>query len=302
MSVFLTCAVTGGFTTRDQTPNLPVTPKEIADDCLQAAKAGAAVVHIHVRDPVSGRPSMELDLYREVVDRIRQKDDTLVLNLTTGPGAQYDPSPEDPAVPGPRTGLYPAQRRIEHIVELKPDIATLDLNTMLFGDLVFINSMTTMKSMLSAMNDAGVMPEFELFDTGDISVPKQLMREGLAPSNPLCTVVTGIRYGFEPTPDVLHFARNMLPPGSIWSGFATGRNAFPILATTAMAGGNVRIGLEDAINLWAGVLAKSTAEMVEKSKRILDDLGIPLLSSSETRALLGLGRTNHPAPHPEVTA
>ncbi|MFV0384697.1 3-keto-5-aminohexanoate cleavage protein [Paracoccus sp. (in: a-proteobacteria)] len=287
-AAFLTCAVLGNFTTRDQNPNLPVTPAEIARDCLEAARAGAAIVHIHVRDPETQRPSMKTDLYREVVARIREANDELILNLTTGNGGRYHPSPQNPAVAGPRTNLLLPEDRVQHVLELRPDIATLDLNTMVFGDEVVINTLWSIRKMAELIQSVGTRPEIELFDSGDIAILNTLMAEGLFRDTPLCSVVMGVKYGFVPSPETLLYARGLLPGDAIWTGFGTGAMAFPMVAQSVLAGGNVRIGLEDATRISRGVKAPSNAAMVEKAVRIMDDLGVDLLSARDTRAHLGL--------------
>lgn len=286
-SVFLTCAVLGNFTTRAQNANLPITPAEIARDCLDAARAGAAIVHIHVRDPVTQLPSMEVALYREVVDRIRDKNDQLVINLTTGNGGRYDPSRDNPAVAGPRTNLRLPEDRVRHILELKPDIATLDLNTMLFGEEVVINTLWSIRRMAELIQGAGVRPEIELFDSGDISILNTLVAEGALEKPPLCSIVMGVKHGFVATPETLFYARSLLPANALWTGFATGAMAFRMLAQSVLAGGNVRIGLEDAVWLSRGVKAPSNAAMVEKARRILDELGVDLMDAQQVRAQLG---------------
>ncbi|MGX1305286.1 uncharacterized protein (DUF849 family) [Amorphus suaedae] len=286
--VFLTCAVVGNFTTREQNPNLPITPAEIARDCLAAADAGAAIVHIHVRDPQTERPSMEVALYREVVDRIREKNADLVINLTTGNGGRYQPSEADPAVAGPKTNLLKPDRRVEHILEIRPDIATLDLNTMVFGQEVVINTVASIRRMAELIQGAGVRPEIELFDSGDIAILNDLVADDVFEKAPLCSIVMGVKYGFRPLPETLLYARDLLPKRAIWTGFATGPWAFPMVAQSLLAGGNVRIGLEDAVWLARGVKAPSNAAMVEKAVRILDELGATVLGPDEVRANLGL--------------
>ncbi|WP_395647688.1 3-keto-5-aminohexanoate cleavage protein [Terricaulis sp.] len=288
--IFLTCAVTGNHTTRQQHPDLPVTPNEIAEACLGAAEAGAAAVHIHVRDPETGRPSMELQHYADVVAQIRQHNKALVINLTTGPGGRFQPSEHDPVVPGPRTNLLVPEKRVQHIAELKPDIATLDLNTMVFGGEVVINTPANIRRMAKVMREAGVRPELELFDSGDIVLMHDLIADGTLDAPPLCSLVMGIKYGFAPTIEMMLVARSLLPPGSHWTGFGTGRHAFPLLAQAVLAGGNVRIGLEDAVFLSKGVLAPSNAAMVEKARRIVEDLGSELATPDEMRAQIGLAR------------
>lgn len=291
-SVFLTCAITGNFTTRAQNPNLPITPDEIATACLDAAKAGATIVHIHVRDPQTEAPSMDVELYRQVVERIRNENRTLIINLTCGPGGRYHPSDEDPAVAGPRTNLVRAERRVEHVIALRPDIATLDLNTMVFGNEVVINTLDSIRAMAAAMYGAGVRPELELFDSGDIAIFNQLMREGTIEPAPLCSIVMGVNYGFVPSPETLLYARDRLPAGATWTGFATSRWAFPMVAQSVVAGGHARIGMEDAVYMRRGELAPDNAAMVEKARRIIEDLGFDVASCEEAREALGLRQTN----------
>lgn len=286
--VFLTCAVLGNFTTREQNPNLPITPAEIARDCLAAAQAGAAIVHIHVRDPGTGLPSMEVALYEEVVARIRERNDELVINLTTGNGGRYDPSKDNPAVAGPRTNLLPPDLRVRHILKIRPDIATLDLNTMVFGQEVVINTPSSIRRMAELICGAGVRPEIELFDSGDIAIFNDLAAEGCFEPDPLCSIVMGVKYGFRPLPETVLYARDLLPKGAVWTAFATGKWAFPMVAQSAVAGGNVRIGLEDAVWISPGVKAPSNAAMVEKAVRMLDDLGASLMTARQVRERLGL--------------
>nr|WP_047168150.1 3-keto-5-aminohexanoate cleavage protein [Sphingomonas sp. Y57] len=286
--IFLTCAVTGNHTTLEQHPGLPVTPEQIAVAGLEAAAAGAAALHIHVRDPQTGKPSMEVDLYQEVVEYIRRHDRAVVINLTTGPGGRFQPSDDDPVIPGPRTNFLAPEKRVAHIAQLKPDIATLDLNTMTFGGEVVINTPGNVRRMARVMREAGVRPELELFDTGDIMLMRALIEDGTLDPDPLCSLVLGIRYGFPAEIEALLYARSMLPAGSIWTGFATGRMAFPMVAQSVLAGGNIRVGLEDAVFLSKGVLAPSNAAMCAKARRIAEDLGAELASAAEMRARLGL--------------
>ncbi len=194
--VMLTCAVTGNLTTREQHPGLPVTPKEIAEAALDAARAGAAAVHIHVRDPETGAPSMKLELYAEVIERIRDRNADLIINLTTGPGGRFEPSEADPKVAGPRTNLTVPERRVEHIAALRPDICTLDLNTMTFGREVVINTPRNVARMTKIIREAGVKPELEVFDSGDIQLAKDLMAQGVLEGPGMFSLVLGIKYGF----------------------------------------------------------------------------------------------------------
>jgi uncharacterized protein (DUF849 family) len=285
---FITCAVTGNITKPDQTPHLPITTEHIANECLAAAGEGAAVVHIHVRDPKTGRPSMDVNLYRDVVERIRKRDAQLIINLTTGPGGRYVPSEADPKVFAPGTTLLPPLERVKHVVELKPDICSLDLNTMNSGPDVVINTPANVRKMAKAMNDAGVLPELEVFDSGDIHLARDLIAEGTIKGPGLFTIVMGVKYGFASLPETVFHAKSILPAGALWSAFGIGRAEYPMLAQTWLLGGNVRVGLEDNIYLSKGVLAKSNAELVTKARRILEDLGGTVATSGEARAILGL--------------
>jgi uncharacterized protein (DUF849 family) len=286
--VLITCAVTGNQTTPEMTPHLPVTPQEIAEACLGAAAAGAAVVHIHVRDPKTGRPSMEIDHYRDVVDRIRARNREVILNLTTGPGGRFAPDKDDPKVAGPGTTLTKPENRVAHIALLKPDICTLDLNTMNSGKEVVINTPPNVRRMAAVIREARVRPEIELFDSGDISLCGDLISDGTLEGPILCSIVMGVKYGFQPSPETVLYARGMLPPGAVWTAFGTGRMAFPMVAQSYLAGGHVRVGLEDAIYLDKGVLAQSNAAMVEKARGIVESLGGQIATAREARALLSL--------------
>lgn len=289
-SVILTCALLGNGTTRAQNPALPITPKEIADSAIGAWKAGAAIAHIHVRDPETELPSMELAHYREVVARIRDVTDDLIINLTTGTGGRFVPTPGDPAKAGPGTNLSPPERRVAHVAELKPDICTLDLNTMWFGAEAVINTPANIRIMAKIIRAAGVRPEIELFDTGDIVLLKDLIDSGDIGPTPLCSIVTGVKYGFAPDPETLLHAKSRLPEGAVWTGFGTGRQAYRMMAVSAVAGGHVRIGLEDAVRLDRDTLAPSNSAMVEKAKRLMGELGYGLATSKEARETLGLTR------------
>lgn len=285
---FLTCAVTGNITTPDQTPHLPVTPTQIADECLSAAQAGAAAVHIHVRDPQTGKPSMELELYREVFDKVRRANPELIINLTTGPGGRFVPSVDDPRVAAPGSTLVQPEKRVEHVRILKPDVCSLDLNTMNSGGDVVMNTPRNVRIMAKIMRDAGVTPELEIFDSGDMHLALDLIADGTLEGPGMWTFVTGVKYGFSASPETLLYARSLLPAGAIWSAFGIGRFEFPIVAQSWFAGGHVRVGMEDNIYLEKGVLAKSNAELVTKAKRIIHDLGGELATPREARAMLNL--------------
>jgi uncharacterized protein (DUF849 family) len=284
----LTCAVTGTFPTRQHNSALPVTPEEIADACIGAVKAGAAVCHIHVRDPATGVPSMRMEYYREVVSRLRASGTDLVINLTTGPGGRYVPSDDDPAKAAPSTTLTTPEARIAHVLELRPEICTLDLNTMWFGGGAVINSPRNIAIMAEAIYAAGVKPELEVFDTGDIVLANELVAAGTLRSPALFQLCTGIKYGMPSTPEMMALAKSMLPKDSAWAAFGPGRHAFPMLAQAFTLGGHCRIGMEDTVHLARGVPAPSNAALVEKSVRIVRELGGRPATPTEARQILGL--------------
>jgi uncharacterized protein (DUF849 family) len=286
--VIITCAVTGNLTTPDQTPYLPITPEQIADACLGAADAGAAIVHIHVRDPLTGRPSMLLDHYVDVVQRIRARNPELILNITTGPGGRFVPSADDPKVAAEGTTLMVPEKRVEHIALLRPDICTLDLNTMNSGREVVINTPPNVRRMAKVIAEVGVKPEIELFDSGDIALMRDLLADGTLQGPVLCSFVMGVRYGFQPAPETVLYARDLLPDDAEFTAIGIGKAAFTTVAQSYLAGGHVRVGLEDAVYLSRGHLATSNAEMVTKARRIVEDLGGVIATTEEARRIIGL--------------
>jgi uncharacterized protein (DUF849 family) len=286
--VIITCAVTGNLTTPDQTPYLPITPEQIADACLGAADAGAAIVHIHVRDPLTGRPSMLLDHYVDVVQRIRARNPELILNITTGPGGRFVPSADDPKVAAEGTTLMVPEKRVEHIALLRPDICTLDLNTMNSGREVVINTPPNVRRMAKVIAEVGVKPEIELFDSGDIALMRDLLADGTLQGPVLCSFVMGVRYGFQPAPETVLYARDLLPNDAEFTAIGIGKAAFTTVAQSYLAGGHVRVGLEDAVYLSRGHLATSNAEMVTKARRIVEDLGGVIATTEEARRIIGL--------------
>jgi uncharacterized protein (DUF849 family) len=284
----ITCAVTGNITKPEDHPALPVTPQQIANACIEAAQAGAAIVHIHVRDPLTGKPSMDVALYREVIELIRRADTELVINLTTGPGGRFIPSDEDPKIAAPGTTLLPPEKRVEHILALKPDICSLDLNTMNSGGDVVINTPKNVTRMANVIREAGVKPELEIFDSGDVHLALDLIKDGVLDGPGLWTFVMGVKYGFAATPETLLYARNLLPAEAIWSAFGIGRFEFPIVAQSWIAGGHVRVGLEDNLYISKGVLAQSNAALVSRAREIVCSLGGEIATAREARQQLGL--------------
>jgi uncharacterized protein (DUF849 family) len=286
--VIITAAVTGNLTLPEQTPYLPITPQSIAEACLGAADEGAAIVHIHVRDPVSGKPSMDIALYEDVVARIRAKNQNLILNITTGPGGRFVPSADDPKIYAEGTTLMPPEARVAHIAKLKPDICTLDLNTMNSGAQVVINTPANVRRMAKIITAAGVKPEIELFDSGDIALMHDLVRDGTLQGPLLTSFVMGVNYGFQPSPETVLYARAHLPVDAQFTAIGIGRSMFTMAAMSFLGGGHVRVGLEDGVYLSRGVLAKSNAEQVTKVRRMIEDLGGQIASTQEARAIIGL--------------
>lgn len=289
-NTILTCAITGSLTKPEMNPNLPITPEQIATSALEAADAGAAITHIHVRNPQTGAPSMELAYYKEVVERIRSKNTSVIINLTTGPGGRFQPSDDDPAKPGPRTNLVHPSRRVAHIEALQPDVATLDLNTMNFGAEVVINVPTNIRKMATAIYESGSKPELEFFDSGDIQIAHDLLKEGVLKSPAMACIVLGVKYGFSATAETMIYAKSQLPEDIEWTGFGIGRMAFPMVAQSWILGGNVRIGMEDTVHVAKGKLTSGNAELVEKARWIVEKLGGELASADEARERLELKR------------
>ncbi|MDH3667825.1 MAG: 3-keto-5-aminohexanoate cleavage protein [Paracoccaceae bacterium] len=284
----VSCAVTGSFTTREHNVALPVTPEEIAASAVEAAKAGAAICHIHVRDPETGSPSMELDYYREIVRRIRDSGMDMLINLTTGPGGRFLPSDDEPSRAAPGTKLTTGEIRSQHVVELKPDICSLDLNTMWFGGGAVINSPRSIRIMAERIYAAGVLPELEVFDTGDIALAHDLIETGTLRMPALFQLVLGVSYGMPATPEGMAFARSLLPQGCEWAGFGTSRMAFPMLAQAFLLGGHCRIGMEDTVYLSKGVKTPGNGALVEKAVRIIGELGGSVATIDEAREILTL--------------
>lgn len=291
-TTILTCAVTGNLTRPEQTPHLPITPSQISEACLEAAEAGAAAVHIHVRDPATGAPSMDVDLYGRVVEALRRHKPELIVNLTTGPGGRFVPGEDEPRLAGPGTSLLRPELRVAHIAALRPDVCSLDLNTMNSGDQVVMNTPRNVRRMAAVIREHGVLPELECFDTGDLVLAQALIEDGTLAGPGLFTFVMGVRYALPFTPGAMALARSLLPAGAQWSAFAVGRHAFPAVAQAWLLGGNVRIGLEDTIYLDKGVLARSNAELVLKARRVVEDLGGQLATSAQARARWGLPPSN----------
>jgi uncharacterized protein (DUF849 family) len=284
----ITCAVTGNITTRADHPGLPITPTEIAEAAIQAGRQGAAVVHIHARDPETGRGSMETRYFSEIVHRIRDSGSDLIINLSTGEGGRYIPDESDPKVAAPESTLTTPEKRVTHVEALRPEICTLDLNTMISGTAVVINTPRNIEQMAKRIYDVGVLPELELFDSGDLHLAHHLIRHGILRPPLLVQLVLGVRYGAPANPATLFHLSSQLPAGTTWAAFGVGRQEFPMLALAWLLGGHVRVGLEDNIYIREGVLARDNGELVEKAVNIVENLGGSIASACEARELLGL--------------
>jgi uncharacterized protein (DUF849 family) len=285
--VMIACAVTGSADTPGKNPAVPVTPAQIAQSAIDAAKAGAAIVHIHVRDPQTTKPSMDVAHYREVVERIRGSGTDVLINLTTGPGARFAPGAEDPMKAGPATNLKPAAERVKHVVELRPEICSLDMGSMNMGGYVFVNTPSILESMAVAIGEAGIVPELEVFETGHLLLAKRMIETGHIKAPGMFQICLGISWGQPATTEAMTYMRNLLPQGSPWFAFGISLHQFPMAAQTVLLGGHVRVGLEDNIYLGRGQLAPSNAALVEKAVKIIEVLGDHVATPAEARKMLG---------------
>lgn len=287
-ATILTAAVTGNLTRPDQNPNLPITPEQIATAALEAASAGAAIVHLHVRDPKTARGSMRIDLYKEVIDRIRAHNADIILNLTTGEGGRFIPADDDPKKAAPGSTLCVPEKRVAHIEALHPEICTLDFNTMWSGQASVINSPRNLEIMAKRIYASGVRPEIEIFDSGDLHLVKHFLKRDILVEPLLVQIVLGVRFGAVADPQTMAYLVGQLPPGSQWAAFGIGRMAFPMLAQAFLLGGHVRIGMEDTVQIAPGELCRDNAQLVEKAVSIVESLGGAIASPQEARKILGL--------------
>ncbi len=288
--VFITCAVTGGGATQDRSPHVPRSPEAIAESAIAAAKAGAAVVHCHVRDPETGAPSRDLALYREVTDRVRDSATDVVLNLTAGMGGDVMFGPAEAPLPlSNSTDMVGATERVQHVVDCRPEICTLDCGTMNFAEADYV--MTNTPGMLTAMGrmmtEYGVKPEIEAFDTGHLWYAKQLVKDGVLDSPALVQLCMGVPWGAPDDLNTFMAMVNNVPDDWVFSAFGLGRSQMPYVAAAVLAGGNVRVGLEDNLMLEKGVLAQNH-QLVEKAVAIIENLGARVIGPEAVREKLGL--------------
>lgn len=287
--VIITCAVTGAADTTAQNPAVPVTPKQVADACIDAANAGAAIAHIHVRDPETGKGSRDPNLYREVVEQVRSRNPDLILNLTSGMGGDFVPGEDDPAVAGPGTDLIGPLERIVHVDELRPDICSVDCCTMNYGlgNEVYINTTANLEIITARCKELGVKPELEVFDLGHIRCARHLIDQGLIDEPPLFQLCLGLVWGAGANTEAMLAMRNALPAGSNWFGFGVGRMEMPMVAQAMILGGHVRVGLEDNLYLSRGKLANN-GQLVAKAAGIVSELGGNILGPEAARKVLKL--------------
>ncbi len=284
---FITCAITGSADSVRKNPHVPVTPEQIAASALEAHAAGAAIVHLHVRDPQSGLASRDRALFRDVVDRIRSRNHSVILNLTGGMGGDLYLGPEHaPLAYQTGTDFVGPQDRMAHILELQPEIGSLDCGSLNFDELLYGTTPGFLRTMARAYREKNVRPELEVFELGHIELAKQLLAEGLIDQPGLFQLCLGIKYGAPATSDAMQAMRDSLPPGSIWSAFGLGRMQMPMVAQSILLGGNVRVGLEDNLYLDKGVAA-TNAQLVERARTIMELLGVRVLTAPQTRARLG---------------
>ncbi len=287
--VIITCAVTGAGDTVGKHPAIPVTPAQIADAAIEAAKAGAAVAHIHVRNPNTGKFSRDPVLYAEVVQRIRASDTDVIINLTAGMGGDFELGAADPKIAGPNTDLVGPLERLVHVEQLLPEICTLDCGTLNFGDgnMIYISTPDYLRTGAARIQQLGVKPELEIFDTGHLWFAKQMLAEGLLDAPPLFQFCLGIPWGAPADTVSMKAMVDNLPAGAVWAGFGIGRSQMPMVAQAVLLGGHVRVGLEDNLYLDRGVFA-SNGTLVDRAVNIIELMGGRALTPAEARAKLGL--------------
>lgn len=285
--VIVSCAVTGASDTAHIHPGLPITPQQIADAAIEAAHAGAAIVHCHVRDPETGKGVRDPALFREVVERIRESGIDVIINLTAGMGGDLVPDEDDPAIAAEGSDMVGPLERLRHVEELLPEICSLDCGTLNFGDTVYISTPAMLRIMAARIKELGVKPELEVFEMGHLRFANQLVEEGLIADPPLYQICLGIPWGAPATTDAMKAMRDMLPANAQWAGFGISRMEMPMVAAAVLHGGHVRVGLEDNLYLSRGVLA-SNGQLVEKAIGIIEAMGARAVTPAEARDKLGL--------------
>ena len=287
--VIIACAVTGSADSTGVNPAVPVTPEQIANEAIAANKAGAAITHIHVRNPETGKASTELKYYREVVERIRDSGSPVIINLTTGPGGRFVPDPADPMTAGPSSGMMTAERRVQHVVELKPDICSLDVASMNFGEWNMVNSPAILRDMARMIQAADVKPELEVFDTGHVRLAAQMCADGdITDPRPLFQFCLGISWGAPASSDAMALMRDLAPTNAVWASFGISRHEMPMVGAATLLGGHCRVGLEDNLYISRGKLASGNAELVSRAVQIVESLGEEVASVDQACEILGI--------------
>ena len=287
--VVLTCAVTGAGDTSGKSRHVPVTPKEISDSAIEAAKAGASIVHIHARDPETGQGSREPKLFKEIVDRVRESDTDVVINITAGMGGDWVSDPSNPAMPGSGTDMIGPEERLAHVKECLPEICSLDCGTLNFSDtdMIYISTPPTLRKMATLAREWGVKPELEVFELGHIRFAKAMISEGLINDPPMFQLCLGIPWGAEQTVETMAAMKAQLPTDASWASFGIGRGQMPMMAAAVAMGGNVRVGLEDNIYLDRGILA-TNAQLVTRACEIIERMGGRVVTPQQARNKLKL--------------
>lgn len=284
--LIITVAIVGGTTTREKNPHVPMTPQEIAESAIESYHAGAAVCHIHVRDPQTHQRSSRVELFREVMERIRERCD-MIINLTTGTGARllYDPAKENP---WDTSQMRNAEERVAHVLQLKPELCSLDVGSLNFGSYAFVSIVPVVEKMAAMIQQAGTKPELEVFDVGHIRIAKHLIDRGLVKNPPLFQLCLDVPWGIEATVENMVYMHNNLPAGALWYAFGIGAFHFDMAGASMIMGGHVRVGFEDNVYIQKGVLATSNAQMVGKTVQLARLLGREVATAEEARRILGL--------------
>ncbi|RKQ34756.1 3-keto-5-aminohexanoate cleavage protein [Oceanobacillus halophilus] len=285
--VILSCALTGAGDTTAKSPHVPVTPKEIADSAIKAAKAGATVAHIHVRDPKTGKLSHDVKLFEEVVERIRESETDVIINLTSGGGGDWVPNEQDPTKGGEGTDIQTPEERHEPIGKLLPEMCTLDCGSVNFGNMLYLSPTDWLRKQAKLIQESGVKPELECFDTGHVRFANQLIEEGLIDGDPIFQFCLGIPWGADADAETISYMKSRVPENATWAAFGIGRMQMQMGMESLLQGGNIRVGLEDNLYLKKGQLA-TNEQLVDKAVSMVHSLGSDIMTPAEARKHLGL--------------
>ncbi|WP_152658189.1 3-keto-5-aminohexanoate cleavage protein [Oceanobacillus sp. CFH 90083] len=288
----ITAALTGAGDTTEKSRHVPITPKEIAESAIESAKAGAAIAHIHVRDPKTGKVSHDVELFKETVERIRESDTDVIINITAGGGGDFVPDLENPTQGGPGTDIQTPRERHEPVGKLLPELTTLDCGSLNFGNQVYLGPEDWLREHAKMIKESGVKPEMEVFDTGHIRLANQLISEGLVEGSPIYQFCLGIPWGADADSETIEYMKRRIVDGSHWSAFGIGRMQLPIVAQAALLGGNVRVGLEDNLYLEKGVLG-TNEQLVDQAVNILNSVQLEPMTAAEAREHLNLKKFNY---------